>query len=159
MTSTPSGQSKAADENTDAIENAKATSTKKPKAAPASSAEEAPLPTPASPIEPLEEGKVQVTTNAKEGQNADPAGKVSEVKKATVKRVSKKDPLKSIDDLTKLPVAVTVGQVNVTIEEHAGSPVASLSLVGWVGDAPVKILAADLDEVERAIGEIRKQLS
>ena len=165
MTSTPNGESKAADENADAVANAKAATTKpktpakaapKKAATPASPAEEAPLPEAPAPNQPLPEGEVQVTTPASEGEISDPGGKVTTTKKATAKR-AKKDVLKDLDG-AKLPVAVTVGQVTASIEEYAGRAVLSLSLVGWVGDAPMKVLAADADEIELALAELRKQV-
>ena len=46
-----------------------------------------------------------------------------------------------------------------SVEEYSGRAVLSLSLVGWVGEAPFKILAADVTELEDAIANLRKQLS
>lgn len=148
MTAAPNGQNKAAGENEDAVKNAGG-----------SPAEAVPLPTTAPGINaPVGEGEVQVIRGAKAREAADPAGKVTVTKKATTKP-RKKDVLAEHIPHTKLPVAVTVGQITVAVEEYAGRPVASLSLVGWVGDAPLKVLAEDLNEIERAIEEIRKQLS
>ena len=72
---------------------------------------------------------------------------------------TKKDPLKTLDDFSKLPVAVHIGQVAMSVEEYSGRAVLSLSLVGWVGEAPFKILAADVTELEDALANLRKQLS
>lgn len=105
------------------------------------------------------EGQVQVTRKAKEGEPSDPAGNVTETTKTGRKRAPKKDALTEISDHTKLPVAVTVGQVSASVEEYAGRPVVSLSLVGWVGDAPLKLLASDIGELEQALAELRSQLS
>lgn len=76
----------------------------------------------------------------------------------TPRKASKADPLADVD-LSKLPVASTVGQMAVTLEEYAGRAVLSLSLVGWVGDAPLKILATDVSELEEALANLREQLS
>lgn len=105
------------------------------------------------------EGQVSVTRKAQEGEPSDPAGNVTEVAKQGKRRSPKKDSLKEISDFGKLPVAVTVGQITATVEEYAGRPVLALSLVGWVGDAPLKILAADVGELEQALAELRSQLS
>lgn len=111
------------------------------------------------PNDAVPEGQVQVTRKAKEGEPSDPAGNVTETSKAGRKRAPKKDALAEISDHSKLPVAVTVGQISASVEEYAGRPVLSLSLVGWVGDAPLKILAADIGDLEQAIAELRSQLS
>lgn len=116
-------------------------------------------PATAGPNDLVPEGQVQVTRKAKEGEPSDPAGNVTEVAKQGKRRSPKKDSLKEITDFSKLPVAVTVGQVTATVEEYAGRPVLALSLVGWVGDAPLKILAADIGELEQALAELRSQLS
>lgn len=109
--------------------------------------------------EPVPDGKVQVTRKAEKGEPSDPGGNVSEIAKTGKRRAPKKDALTEISDFGKLPLAVTVGQITASVEEYAGRPVLSLSLVGWVGDAPLKILAADVGEVEQALAELRSQLS
>lgn len=111
------------------------------------------------PNDAVPEGQVQVTRKAKEGEPSDPAGNVTETAKTGRKRAPKKDALVELSDFSKLPVAVTVGQITAQVEEYAGRPVLALSLVGWVGDAPLKILAADVGELEQAIAELRSQLS
>lgn len=116
-------------------------------------------PATAGPNDLVPEGEVQVTRKAEEGELSDPAGNVTKTVKTGKARAPKKDSLKEITDLGKLPVAVTVGQLTASVEEYAGRPVLSLSLVGWVGDAPLKILAADIGELEQAISELRSQLS
>lgn len=105
------------------------------------------------------EGQVQVTRKAREGEPSDPGGNVTEVAKSGRRRAPKTDHLATISDTSKLPVAVTVGQITASVEEYAGRPVLSLSLVGWVGDAPLKILAADVGELDQALAELRSQLS
>ena len=89
----------------------------------------------------------------------DPAGHVTEQVKPQRATRTKKDTLKSIEDFSKLPVAVHVGQVAASVEEYSGRAVLSISLVGWVGEAPFKILADDIDELEDALANLRKQLS
>lgn len=164
MTSAPSGLKKSADENTDAVANATATSVKpkatpKPKTVVASPAEAAPLPQVPAPNAPVPEGKVEVTHPDSAGETSDPGGKKTEVRGAGKPRAPKKDSLKEIADHTKLPIAVTVGQVVASVEVYAGNPVLSLSLRGWVGEAPLKILASDVGELEQALAELRKELS
>ena len=89
----------------------------------------------------------------------DPAGQITEQVKPQRATRTKKDTLKSIEDFSKLPVAVHVGQVAASVEEYSGRAVLSISLVGWVGEAPFKILADDIDELEDALANLRKQLS
>lgn len=131
MSAAPKGQSKAAEEN----------------ATTGSPAEGEVLPTPPTPNDPVEEGKVQVETPEKN------------TRRKTVSKPRKSDSLKDIQDFSKLPVSATVGQVVASVEEYAGRPVLSLSLVGWVGDAPFKLLAADAGEIEQVLDELRKELS
>lgn len=124
----------------------------------AASAEELPVPQD-NPNAAVPEGEVEVTRSAKKGDLSDPGGRVTERQKTGRQRAPKKDPLKEIEDLTQLPVAVAVGQVTASVEEYAGRPVLSISLRGWVGDAPLKILATDIGDLEQAIAELRSQLS
>lgn len=128
-----------------------------PKGQPKSAEENEVLPVPASPFSEVPEGEVQVVQAAAKKQNADPAGQATVTRKASTK-ATKNDVLQDVD-LSKLPIAVTVGQITVSIEEYAGRAVLSVSLVGWVGDAPLKVLASDADQITRAITELRKQLS
>lgn len=111
------------------------------------------------PNDPVPEGEVQVTHRAEAGKPSDPSGNITEARKTSKRSTKKSDPLKDLKAFDKLPVAVTVGQVTASVEEYAGRPVVSLSLVGWVGDAPLKLLAADIGELEQALEEIRKELS
>lgn len=144
MTAAPAGEKKSAEEN-----------------APVglgSPKETAPLPEPAAPGQPVEDGKVEVTRPATEKEKSDPAGNVTKTRKTGRKAAPKADPLKDAD-MSKLPVAVTVGQVTASVDEYAGRAVLSLSLVGWVGEAPMKVLAADAGEIEQALAELRKELS
>ena len=99
-------------------------------------------------LPPLPEGEVEVT---KDG--------ATEITKAEKAPRTKQDPLKMLEDFSKLPVAVHIGQVAMSVEEYSGRAVLSLSLVGWVGEAPFKILAADVTELEDALANLRKQLS
>lgn len=137
MTAAPAGQSKAAAENTDAAAN---------------------LTTGYGPNAPVPDGQVEVTRPAKKGQPADPAGKATTVAKTGRQRAPKKDALQDVD-LSKLPVAVAVGDITATVEEYSGRPVLSIALRGWVGDAPLKILASDAKDLEQVIAELRSQLS
>lgn len=109
------------------------------------------------PNDPVEEGVVEIKRKAEEGEPSDPAGLVTVREKTGSTRGKKKDKLKDID-LSKLPVAVAVGQVTASVEEYAGNAVLSLSLVGWVGDAPMKIRADDIDELMGALDALRNQL-
>ena len=150
MTAAPAGENKAAEEN----------------AAPANVTEPAnePIqvaPEPPTPNAPVEEGKVEVVTKAhtaKEKEVADPSGNVTTQRKSATRTKVKNDPLDDVD-LDKLPVAVAVGDVTVAVENYGGNAVASLALRGWVGDAPIKVRASDLQQFEQAFADLRKQLS
>lgn len=150
MTAAPAGQSKAAEENA-------------PVASQDPSVQNEPvekLPEPTGPNEPVPEGKVEVATKAKtakEKETQDPAGNVVKQSRTVSRTKVKNDPFSEVD-LSKLPVAIAVGQITLSIEEYAGRAVAALSLRGWVGDAPLKILASDIGEIEQAFAELRKQL-
>ena len=168
MTAAPAGAHKADAENTDAVANAaaeqkKAAAQAKKDAKVATAAQPKPetvstdaaqaevvsaAPEAPAPNTPLPGGEVEVT---KDG--------ATEITKAEKAPRTKKDPLKTLDDFSKLPVAVHIGQVAMSVEEYSGRAVLSLSLVGWVGEAPFKILAADVTELEDAIANLRKQLS
>ena len=150
MTAAPSGQSKAAEEN------APVATVDEPASEPIQVA-----PEPAAPNAPVEEGKVEVAVQAKtdkEKATADPGGNVVSQRKTTSRQKVKSDPFDDVD-MDKLPVAIAIGQVTVSVEEYAGRAVASFSLRGWVGDAPLKLLASDIHEFEQALAELRKQLS
>ena len=151
MTAAPAGAHKADAENTDAVANAaaeqkKAAAQARKDAKVATAAQ--PKPEVPAPNTPLPDGDVFVNE----------AG-ATEITKAEKAPRTKKDPLKTLDDFSKLPVAVHIGQVAMSVEEYSGRAVLSLSLVGWVGEAPFKILAADVTELEDAIANLRKQLS
>jgi len=103
------------------------------------------LPTPIGPNDPVPEGKVETTVLAKDDEFSDPAGRVTKHFKKEI-------------DHDKLPVAVAIGQVTGTVESYAGRAVLSLSLRGWVGEAPFKILAEDVGEIEAVLAELRSQL-
>lgn len=109
------------------------------------------------PNDPIPEGVVEVTHKAKEGEPSDPGGNVTERAKAKRATRRKSDPLKGVD-LHKLPIAVAVGQITATVEAYAGNAVLALSLVGWVGDAPLKIRAEDISDIEDALESLREQL-
>jgi hypothetical protein len=147
MTSAPAGQKKAASENTDPIVNATLA--------------------PFEELAPVEEPVVSEDFVASDGPVVEEGNSdvdVEDLYKGAEDDSDDdyldpwSDPLKDVD-LSKLPVASTVGQMAVTLEEYAGRAVLSLSLVGWVGDAPLKILAADVSELEAALNNLRGQLS
>jgi len=89
----------------------------------------------------------------------DPADLATEQAKPKRATRTKKDTLKGIEDFSKLPVAVHIGQVAASVDEYSGRAILSLSLVGWVGEAPFKILAEDIDQIEDAIANLREQLA
>lgn len=157
MTAAPKGEKKADAENTDAVANAELAGT-----TPGAREEAEPLPTPIGPNDPVPEGKVETTVLAKDDELSDPAGRVTKQKKATrtvTRTVTRKsDPFKKEIDHDKLPVSVAIGQVTGTVESYAGRAVLSLSLRGWVGEAPFKILAEDVGEIEAVLAELRSQL-
>jgi hypothetical protein len=177
MTAAPNGQAKAAEENADAKANAvakprakrAATTTANPESVSKpgdkqtadtgltpDAVQTGPTPVVPGPLDPIPEGTVQVTRKAHDDEPADPAGNITVTEDF---KAPKADKFAEIDG-TKLPVSVTVGQVVVTIEEYAGRAVASFSLVGWVGDAPFKILAKDIEtELEGALKALRTALA
>jgi hypothetical protein len=140
MTSAPAGEKKAASENTDPVVNATI----------APFEELAPV----APEEPAVSDKGNPNVDNEEGLY-DPDDDYLDVDEPDT---GWDDPLVDVD-LSKLPVASTVGQMAATVEEYAGRAVLSLSLVGWVGDAPLKILATDVSELEAALNNLRTQLS
>ena len=105
---------------------------------------------------PVPEGRVEVTRTAQEGESHDAGGRVTE-QKTLGKKGKSADPLADIDR-QKLPASVSVGDVIVSVDEYSGRPVLSLSLRGWVGDAPFKVLASDVGQIEGALEELRKVL-
>lgn len=124
----------------------------KPKTAVASVAEATPLPE-YIPGQPAPDGEVHVTTTTE-------TGSATESKPITRGPNKKKaDSLKGNLDFTKLPVAVSVGQINASVEEYSGRAILSLSLVGWVGDPALRILAEDAEQIDTALAELRKQLA
>lgn len=192
MTSTPAGASKSAEENKDAVANAKTAKT--------SGARKEAETLPQKPDEIAKQ--IKPTTNEGTGANADtqtagdsgssdgspdedvktlegievkrhatddekadpdvavdPAGLVTEQVKLVRAKRKKKDTLRGIEDFSKLPVAVHIGQVAASVDEYSGRAILSLSLVGWVGEAPFKILAEDIDQLEDAIANLREQLA
>lgn len=118
------------------------------------------LPTAPSPFEAVPEGEVEVARKAEEGEPSDPSGEKVTRRKAAVKPAKKKkDPLAEIDTFDKLPVAVSVGEIVLSVEEVRGNAILAISLRGWVGDPPLKIRASDVGELESALKELRKELS
>jgi hypothetical protein len=155
MTAVPTGQTKSADVNSDAIVNAaepkpRAPRTVKPKSfASSEGAVFVAAPLPPTPGEPTPEGVVEYTT---------PDIENTEVKPVVKRKPLKADPLLSLTDHTKLPVSVSVGSTIISVDSYAGNAVLSLSLVGWVGDPEFKILAQDAGEIEQALAELRELL-
>lgn len=150
MTAAPKGETKADAENTDPVANATADTTTAPVA-------EEPTPVVPGPNDPVPAGQVEVTSKAPEDKLSDASGNKIEQKKVT-RAPRKTDPFKKEIDHEKLPVAVAIGQVTGSIESYSGRAVLSLSLRGWVGEAPFKILAEDAGEVEAVLDELRAQL-
>lgn len=200
MTTTPAGASKSAEENKDAVANAKTAKTsgarKEAETLPQKPDEIAKQIKPTtnegtnvnvdpstggnadtqtagdsgssdgSPDEDVKTLKViEVKRHATDDEKADPdvavdpAGLVTEQVKLVRAKRKKKDTLRGIEDFSKLPVAVHIGQVAASVDEYSGRAILSLSLVGWVGEAPFKILAEDIDQLEDAIANLREQLA
>lgn len=171
MTAAPAGAHKADAENADAVANAAALAAEEAKAAKKASkakavkADEAPIPEPAKPNDIVPEGSVEVTRKATEDEikdpevGTDPEGNISSIEKVTRAPRAKKDPLTTLTDHTKLPVAAHVGQVAVQVRAHNGNAVLTISLVGWVGEPEFQIRAEDVVELEDALASIRKQLA
>ena len=114
------------------------------------------LPAAPNPFGAVPEGEVEVARKAEEGE---PSGEKVTRRKAAVKPATKKDPLAEIDTFDKLPVAVSVGEIVLSVEEVRGNAILAISLRGWVGDPPLKIRASDVGELESALKELRKELS
>ena len=157
MTSTPAGASKSAEENKDAVANAKTAKT--------SGARKEAETLPQKPSKIAEANADAVTPDEVNDPDVavDPADLATEqakpVRAKRTKKRTKKDTLKGIEDFSKLPVAVHIGQVAASVDEYSGRAILSLSLVGWVGEAPFKILAEDIDQLEDAIANLREQLA
>ena len=150
MTTTPAGASKSAEENKDAVANAKTAGARK---------EAETLPQKPSKIAEANADAVTPDEVNDPDVAVDPAGLVTEQVKPKRATRTKKDTLKGIEDFSKLPVAVHIGQVAASVDEYSGRAILSLSLVGWVGEAPFKILAEDIDQLEDAIANLREQLA
>ena len=150
MTTTPAGASKSAEENKDAVANAKTAGARK---------EAETLPQKPSNIAEANADAVTPDEVNDPDVAVDPAGLATEQAKPKRATRTKKDTLKGIEDLSKLPVAVHIGQVAASVDEYSGRAILSLSLVGWVGEAPFKILADDIDQLEDAIANLREQLA
>lgn len=116
------------------------------------------LPEATSPFNAVPKGEVEVTKKAEADEPSDPSGEVQVRRKATA-RQQKSDQLKEITSFDKLPVAVSVGDIIVSVEEVRGTPILNISLRGWVGDPPLKIRADSVGELEGALKELRKELS
>lgn len=150
MTTTPAGASKSAEESMDAVANAKTAGARK---------EAETLPQKPSKIAEANADAVTPDEVNDPDVAVDPAGLVTEQVKPKRATRTKKDTLKGIEDFSKLPVAVHIGQVAASVDEYSGRAILSLSLVGWVGEAPFKILAEDIDQLEDAIANLREQLA
>lgn len=164
MTAAPKGEKKADAENTDPVANAALDAQGQPitdndqaGTTPGAREEAEPLPAVPGPNEPVQAGVIETTVIAKDDELSDPSGRKTEQKKTT-RAPRKSDPFKKEIEHDKLPVAVAIGQVTGSVESHAGRAVLSLSLRGWVGEAPFKILAEDAHEVEEVLNELRSQL-
>ena len=150
MTTTPAGASKSAEENKDAVANAKTAGARK---------EAETLPQKPSKIAEANADAVTPDEVNDPDVAVDPADLATEQAKPKKATRTKKDTLKGIEDFSKLPVAVHIGQVAASVDEYSGRAILSLSLVGWVGEAPFKILADDIDQLEDAIANLREQLA
>ena len=150
MTTTPAGASKSAEENKDAVANAKTAGARK---------EAETLPQKPSKIAEANADAVTPDEVNDPDVAVDPADLATEQAKPKRATRTKKDTLKGIEDFSKLPVAVHIGQVAASVDEYSGRAILSLSLVGWVGEAPFKILAEDIDQLEDAIANLREQLA
>lgn len=150
MTTTPAGASKSAEENKDAVANAKTAGARK---------EAETLPQKPSKIAEANADAVTPDEVNDPDVAVDPADLATEQAKPKRATRTKKDTLKGIEDFSKLPVAVHIGQVAASVDEYSGRAILSLSLVGWVGEAPFKILADDIDQLEDAIANLREQLA
>ena len=72
---------------------------------------------------------------------------------------SETDTLADLTDFSKLPIAVSSGQVAASVEEYAGRAVLSMSLLGWIGDVPFRILASEAKDIEAVLQQLREQLA
>jgi hypothetical protein len=69
------------------------------------------------------------------------------------------DALADLTDFSKLPIAVSSGQVAASVEEYAGRAVLSMSLLGWIGDVPFRILASEAQDIAAVLQQLREQLA
>lgn len=60
-------------------------------------------------------------------------------------------------DTADTPIAANSGDIQGLVKVRHGIRLLELSIAGWIGDAPVTILAEQASDVERVISELRKQ--
>lgn len=77
----------------------------------------------------------------------------------TTEPATESDALADLTDFSKLPIAVSSGQVAASVEEYAGRAVLSMSLLGWIGDVPFRILASEAKDIEAVLQQLREQLA
>lgn len=70
---------------------------------------------------------------------------------------------KAIHDFAEFPVEqlpfdARSGQIEGSVRMHNGLPIAVINLQGWVGEAPLTVLAAELRDVAEVVNSLQKQV-
>lgn len=158
MTAAPSGQSKAAAPNDPFVEDVAPAEDAKPTKTEAKASAKKAEPK-AKPAAPKDEREVTHSDPAPVAEEQNDDKKCGGEHCMCEGYNRKGDPLKQMGNFEKLPLSVSVGQVNISVELYSGQPVMKLSLVGWVGEESLAILASDASDIEDALSQIRKTLS
>lgn len=110
-----------------------------------------------APNGPVEEGVVQITRRAKDDEDTDPAGNVTETEKLPKPSKTAKNPFEGLDT-TKLPLTVEVGQVQISVRLHIGRPIVTMSMVGWIGPEALALPAENARDIAKAVEQLEKLL-
>lgn len=79
-------------------------------------------------------------------------------KKPQQKKAKKVDFDKAVSD--KGVLSATSGQVTATVDmNQVAVPVLRVSMVGWVGTAPLELTASSIDDIRKVLDELEKQAS
>lgn len=60
--------------------------------------------------------------------------------------------------IEQLPFDARAGQIEGSVRMHNGLPIAVINLQGWVGEAPLTVLAAELKDVLEVASSLQKQV-
>jgi|SRR5690606_18943251 len=78
--------------------------------------------------------------------------------KPAEKKAKKVDFNKAVSD--KGVLSATSGQVTATVDmNQVAVPVLRVSMIGWVGTAPLELAASSIDDIRKVLDELEKQAS